>query len=347
MSSFNDLLTLPIAGQQKGKHESRLHVTTGVPATVGNVVPPLPKDATQRSDSTGNKDRSEGDPSGAQAPQGVDTGSGKKAAEAAVIALIDIGGIANYVNERREYIGASGIGDPCDAYQALSLRGFPSEKPEPKLMRIFRDGHRIESVVIADMRAGGISVEEINPATGKQWRYTAFGGLMSASLDGIVTIGGERMTLEIKSMNRAMFTKFKNSGLHVSHQHYVWQMIAGLGLARSCGESFERGMMVAYCKDTSEYHTEIIDFNNKVYGAMVDRVQLIISGNSSKRISTYANAYTCKSCFKKTACWEPSTLENLGCKQCAHAYVNEDNEWNCAMDNVFGVKCKSFATYRV
>lgn len=269
----------------------------------------------------------------------------------AISALIDLATINEYVNERREYIGASGIGDPCNAYQSLCLRGFESEIPSPKLMRIFRDGKRIEDVVIGDMKAAGIKVEEIDPATGKQWRFTAFGGLMSASLDGIVTLpSGDRCPLEIKSMNRALFAKFKNHGLAKSHPHYVDQMNVGMGLARHyAGCTFHKALMVAYCKDTSEYHSELISYDALAFGCSIARVYGIIEEEMDKRISTHANAYVCKDCFKRTACWEPASLQNLGCKQCYYAKADSGTgEWDCQLTpGAFGVKCKSFRVYKV
>lgn len=274
------------------------------------------------------------------------------AATTAVSALIDIATLRDYRNERREYIGASGIGDPCDAYQALCLRGFESEVPSPKLIRIFRDGHRIESLVIDDMRKAGIEISEIDPATGKQWRFTAFGGLMSASLDGIVTMpGGEVCTLEIKSMNRALFAKFKTHGLEKSHPHYVHQISTGIGLARHYGggKVFAAGVLVAYCKDTSEYHAERVEYRPHDYAATIARVYAVITGQRASRISTHSESFACKSCFKRTACWEPASMENLGCKQCQHAYPDEDTgQWDCAISpGAFGVKCKSFRVYRI
>ena len=52
----------------------------------------------------------------------------------------------------REYIGASIIGNDCEALIAFSLRGFPNDPIPYRLQRIFRDGHRIENDVIFDIK---------------------------------------------------------------------------------------------------------------------------------------------------------------------------------------------------
>jgi len=75
----------------------------------------------------------------------------------------------------RRYIGASGVGNSCNAYLSYSLRGFPESEVKPKIKRIFRDGHRIEDEVVKDLKLAGFEVSEIDEETGKQHRYSMFG----------------------------------------------------------------------------------------------------------------------------------------------------------------------------
>ena len=52
-----------------------------------------------------------------------------------VVIKIDDGYDRQTDGKAREYIGASGVGHPCDAYQAYSLRGFPNTEPDARLKR--------------------------------------------------------------------------------------------------------------------------------------------------------------------------------------------------------------------
>ena len=70
----------------------------------------------------------------------------------------------------RAYIGASSVGHDCTAMLSFSHRGYPNNPPDQRLKRIFRDGHRIEYVVVSDLTKAGIHVMEKDPMTGKQWR---------------------------------------------------------------------------------------------------------------------------------------------------------------------------------
>ena len=57
-----------------------------------------------------------------------------------VVKAIDAGYDAHAVEKARQYIGASIIGNQCDAYIALSLRCFPNNAVDPQLKCIFQLG---------------------------------------------------------------------------------------------------------------------------------------------------------------------------------------------------------------
>ena len=69
-----------------------------------------------------------------------------------LIKLIDDGYDADRKEKSRQYIGASIVGNPCDAVLAYNLRGFPNDEPNPRLKRIFALGHMLEEVVVEDLK---------------------------------------------------------------------------------------------------------------------------------------------------------------------------------------------------
>src|SRR5690606_18130753 len=80
--------------------------------------------------------------------------------------------------ESRRYIGASCIGDPCDARLAFELRGFPTDDPPaPAQLRIFKLGHTIEELVIEDLLLAGFDV------VGQQDEGVDFGGHFLCHVD--------------------------------------------------------------------------------------------------------------------------------------------------------------------
>lgn len=133
-----------------------------------------------------------------------------------IIDLIDQGYKEETGQKARQYIGASVIGNQCDAAIAFNLRGFPNVQADPQLQRIFQLGHIIEDIVVADLkRVPGLEIQELDPGTGHQWTYQASGGHVSCHTDGIAIWQGVSLVLEIKSMNDASFTKFKNNGMQL------------------------------------------------------------------------------------------------------------------------------------
>lgn len=246
----------------------------------------------------------------------------------------------------RQYIGASIIGNSCPAYLSLSLRGFPNDPPSPRLKRIFRDGHRIEEQVVADLKKAGIEVMEVDPATGKQWEVKLYGGHVSMHADGKIALAGDTLLLEIKSMNGSKFTSFKNKGVRHSHPIYFDQvqfMLGHFGMLRA--------RLVAYCKNTSEYHDEEIEFDPIRFGFLCLRAEQVLDGEA-RRISDTPAFWECKGCFKRTACWQEGTPEK-SCGTCAYSepFTNHTNGtmklWRCKRHELVGnVHCTDWIEWR-
>lgn len=230
----------------------------------------------------------------------------------------------------RVYIGASGVGHPCDANLALSLRGFPDDAIDPQLNRIFREGHRLEDQVVKDLRAAGFLVFEKDHMTGRQFEYVAFGGHVKGHADGQVELDarwpgmqpGDMALLEIKSMNDQKWSKFVEVGVRASHPLYYWQMQMMMGLS-----GFQACLFVSYNKNNSKYASELVYFRDTDFAYLCARVQVAIS-NQARRVSEDEADWRCRGCFKRSACWghvQPAKE----CRTCAHAAADDVHGWWC------------------
>lgn len=270
------------------------------------------------------------------------------------VALIDLATVRAELNKNeptRRYIGASGIGSSCDAYLTLSLRGFPSDTPTPQLLRIFGDGNRVETLVVGALNASGHRVEEVDPSTGKQWSYSSHGGHHAANLDGYITLLGsdERMTLEIKSMNRKMFESFQKKGVKLSHPHYYDQVVDGLLLAQMSGVEVDKCFLIAYCKDNSQFHAEVVEFDQNKADEILNRVDALVAGKAIQRAGAYAGEFQCAGCDKRTSCWNPNVLER-SCWHCEFADAMTDSDgkhWYCTIHKQPATEtCTSFSLFK-
>lgn len=261
-----------------------------------------------------------------------------------IVAAIDTAYEKDTEKRARQYIGASIVGNQCDAYLALSLRGFPNDEPDPQLKRIFQMGHMLEEVVVDDLkRRADIRVWEVDGLTGKQYTYQSWGGHVSCHTDGHIELDDQVVrVLEIKSMNKAKFVKFMEVGVKRSHPTYYAQVQMMMGMS-----GMTETVFIAICKDNSAYHAEIVKADPIEYAFISSRVERILTGERMPRIASDRLDWRCSGCFKRTTCWEEPVGEPKECAHCEHAAPRQDGAWWCNMhareaDEV----CAQFRWYR-
>ena len=242
-----------------------------------------------------------------------------------VVIKIDEGYDRKTEERARDYIGASGIGHPCDAYQAYSLRGFPNTEPDARLKRIFRLGHILEDEVVKDLKEkADVRVWEVDGLSGRQHTYEEWNGHVVCHMDGHIELDdGELRVLEIKSMNDASFKKFKKDGVKYSHPRYFAQVQMMMGMSQ-IHETF----FIAVNKNNSEYHAEIVKYDEFEFGHIKDRIQTVFDGNA-KKISVDNSDWRCRGCFKSDVCWGDRSVPKL-CQTCSFSRPKPDGGWYCS-----------------
>lgn len=223
----------------------------------------------------------------------------------------------------RAYLGASIVGNPCLAYLAYSLRAFPEAPIDPRLQRIFNLGHVIEDIVIADLRKAGVDVIETDGITKRQVEWKMYGGHVKMHADGRIAENGNITSiLEVKSMGDAKFKTFKEKGVRLSHRLYYDQMMLMMGAS-----GIERAVIIAYNKNTSEYHSEEVKFDEFYFADQKRRIETVLQ-NEATKISADESDWRCRGCFKRTACWH-GELPERQCRNCGFALPTPDGEWWC------------------
>lgn len=240
---------------------------------------------------------------------------------------------ASFVGRRkatrpRDYIGASSIGQECDASIAYSLRGFPDTEPEPRLQRIFQLGHALEDIVVADLKSAGVDVMDRDGLTGKQYTFEEWGGHVVCHTDGIIQDGDELYILEVKSMKATQWNKFKKHGVKKSHRYYYDQMLMMMGMSGA-----RRAFFIAYNKDTSEYHAEVVELDELELNFISERIQRIVESGTGMKIAKDEEDWRCRGCFKHGVCWNDEDVFEVNCATCAHSVPMEDGGWWCELDD--------------
>lgn len=196
--------------------------------------------------------------------------------------------------EKRLYIGASGIGGPCARAIWYGYKGYDKEF-DIRTLLTFDIGKALERVIVKKLLMSGIEVvtaeETCALMTFKSKEVPEFQG----TLDGIIN---QDIVLEIKTAKNASFAVFKRDGLRRWSTNYFYQLQAYMGIT-----GLLKGVLLAINKDTSELHEEWVDFEPETYRNIVRKAQSIVDCNEPpNRISNNSGFYICARCEFKKVC---------------------------------------------
>lgn len=211
----------------------------------------------------------------------------------------------------RDYIGASTLGDPCLRRVYLDAINAPREPFTGQKLRIFEMGHVFEDMMVGWIKRAGFTLDEVDPATGKQWEFVTAGGLIKGHSDGVITAGPPVDGLILPALweNKALKAKFWNgivkNGVRKAEPKYYAQVQLYLGYFK-----------LAYClftainKDTAEIYHEVIPYQVEMAQYYSDRgVQVIRSlrvGSMPRRVAAERTNMICRFCDRNSYCWSLS-----------------------------------------
>ena len=235
----------------------------------------------------------------------------------------------NKKQDRRDYMGISYIGHPCDRFIWMSHRWALEPKFPGRVLRLFNTGHREEPRVVEELKGIGAEVWEVNPETQQQWQVSACNGHVKGHLDGVVQGVPEApktpAVLEVKTHSMKSFNDLIANGVRKSKpQHYV-QMILYVGLM-----GLDRALYYAVAKDTDDLYTEWVHFDQDVFDANLAKAQRLIDMTEPPaRISEDPAHWQCKFCTYHAAC-HGDTAAEANCRTCCHSTPVKEAAWACS-----------------
>jgi rubrerythrin len=128
--------------------------------------------------------------------------------------------------------------------------------------------------------------------------------------------------LEIKSMNDASWKKFQKEGVKKSHPRYYSQLQMMMGMSQ-----MRTSFFIAINKNTSEYHSEIVDYDDLEFMFIKERIERVLL-NKARKISNDETDWRCRGCFKRGACWGQIDVPK-SCTTCKFAIAKSDGDWHC------------------
>lgn len=251
-----------------------------------------------------------------------------------VLAAINDALVRSQEDGRRQHLGASIIGRECDRELWYSFRWATRKLFDGRMLRLFNRGHLEEDRFLGWLRAAGIVVEPLDPATGGQWRVSAVFGHFGGSLDGIASnvpgverfglLSSSRILLEFKTHGEKSFNKLVVEGVAKSKpEHYVqmqtYMKLKGLRLA----------LYMAINKNTDEIHCEFVLFDDVKAEITLERAAHIIQAEfPPRRISEDPSWYKCRICDHRGTCHLRAALEK-NCRTCIFSKPIEGGQWHC------------------
>lgn len=236
---------------------------------------------------------------------------------------------ASREEEERTYLGASVAGRPCDRELWYSFRwAVEPEAFSGRMLRLFDTGHVEEARMIAWLRDAGMTVAEVDPATGEQWAITFADGHGGGHADGRVTgVPGAPVVdhlLECKTHNDRSFTDLKKHGVKVAKPEHYAQMqlyMHGLGLTRA--------LYLAKNKNTDELRSERVRYDADFTLKLLARLERIRDAHvAPPRIADDPAAFACRFCKKVEVCHN-GTEARRNCRTCLHSTPVAGGAWHC------------------
>lgn len=229
-------------------------------------------------------------------------------------------------------LGASQIGEDCERrlWYAFRWAGLGERQFDGRMLRLFDRGTREEAVFVAELRAAGVKVWDIDPTTGDQFTFTAVGGHFVAKVDGVAQGVKEAPKkyhlLSFKTANDKGFAAFLKEGPGAK---YEAQSQVEMKLA-----DIDRTLFLAANKNDDQVYGERIRADAAKADALLAKAERIVRAEAPPaRLSEDAAFYKCKMCPSAGVC-HSTTLPAVSCRTCLHATPEldgTDGRWSCAL----------------
>lgn len=226
-------------------------------------------------------------------------------------------------------VNASALGTPCDRQLWYGLRWVSSPEviTQGRKLRIFARGNAAEQRILADL-ARVLEVEEVDPMTGKQWRFSRADGWIRGKADGrclgVLEAPKAPHVIEIKCIKAADWRGVAKHGL-AKHKPEHWMQLhegmAGLGI--------ERGLYIAENADTCELLTERIHLDHELAARQEARVLRLVEENDAPlRVNDAPTKPPCLFCNHKAVCFENAAPRRT-CRSCVFFTFGRHGNGHC------------------
>lgn len=227
----------------------------------------------------------------------------------------------------RDHLGASIIGKSCARALWYDFRWVTPARHSGRILRLFETGQLEEDRLVANLRAIGATVLDVDPETGRQFRVEAHGGHFGGSLDsvavGLLEAAKTWHVVEFKTHSAKSFMELTAKGVVLAKPQHAAQMQIYMHLT-----GITRALYVAVCKNTDALHIERIKADPATAERLLEKAgRIIFAQHPPARTSEDPAWYECRFCDHHAACHEGGDAA-VTCRSCLHSTPVEGG-WHC------------------
>jgi hypothetical protein len=212
---------------------------------------------------------------------------------------------------RRDYLGASMLGDPCSRRIQYEFVGAPKDAGKDfngQALRIFAAGHQFEALSIKWLRAAGFDLRT-EKADGGQFGFSVAKGRIKGHIDGVIVGGPSWFSTpslwEHKALKDKSWQDVVKRGLAISKPLYAAQLALYQGYMPDLSQN--PALFTALNKDTQELYHELVPFDASLAQSTSDKAVTILqatdAGQLLPRIASKPDYYLCLFCPYAKRCW--------------------------------------------
>jgi hypothetical protein len=211
---------------------------------------------------------------------------------------------------KRQYLGASTWGEPCDRKLAYSYHQTPNDPDRffsPNVLRIFDMGHDGEERMGEYLKLAGFDVHTLKP-DGKQYGFEAADGKLKGHIDGVIISGPEIPGLkypclwENKALNDKSWNDTAKKGVRVSKPLYYAQANTYMAYL-----DLECALFTFQNRNSGEIACEVLQLDARNAQESSDRAVRVIKCTTPEempRIGIDSTDFRCKFCDYRRRCWD-------------------------------------------
>jgi hypothetical protein len=209
---------------------------------------------------------------------------------------------------RRDYLGASRIGEPCLRRLCYEYGGTPVDAGaafDGRMLRIFEAGHRFEAMTIRWLRLAGFNLLSAR-GDGSPFGFAAAGGRFRGHIDGVIIDGPDLgapypLIFEHKALVSSSWQDTVKRGVQASKPIYWAQVQVYMAYL-----AVKRTLFVALDRDTMRLYPELVAFDAAAAQALSDRAVMVIRSVEARellpRIADDPDHYLCRFCPYRRRC---------------------------------------------